>query len=234
MLRRYRQGEAAIPGFLEDYALFTQALLDLYEAQFDRHDLEWAVRLAEKQSALFEDRPAGSSTPRPTIRSLVLRLKEDYDGAEPSGNSIAILNLLRLAQITGRERFSRLRRARPGRLRRALARVPVALPDMLTACEFYLAEPRQIVVAGPRDAADTRALLRASTRRFVANRSCCWRIRRNPPRAGRRYSRHRRHATRRRHPPALCLPNYACELPVTEAGRIGRIATIEDQSLKVY
>ncbi|MFZ0936783.1 MAG: thioredoxin domain-containing protein, partial [Bryobacteraceae bacterium] len=106
LLRRYREGEAAIPAFLEDYALFTQALLDLYEAQFDRRDLEWAVRLAEKQSALFEDSAGGGFFHSPAgDPSLVLRLKEDYDGAEPSGNSIAILNLLRLAQVTGRAGF---------------------------------------------------------------------------------------------------------------------------------
>src|ERR1035441_11041768 len=86
--------------------MFTQALLDLYEAQFDRRDMEWAVRLAEKQSALFEDPAGGGFFHSPAdAGDLVLRLKEDYDGAEPSGNSIAILNLLRLAQITGRLEF---------------------------------------------------------------------------------------------------------------------------------
>ena len=60
LLRRYRQGEAAIPGFLDDYALFAQGLLDLYEAQFDRRDLELAIRLTEKQMELFEDREQGA------------------------------------------------------------------------------------------------------------------------------------------------------------------------------
>ena len=169
--RRYRAGEAAISGFLEDYALLTQALLDLYEARFDRRDLEWAVRLAEIESALFEDLAGGGFFHSPAgDSSLVLRLKEDYDGAEPSGNSVAILNLLRLAQITGRTDFH----ASAGRALAAfaprLARFPVALPAMLTACEFYLGEPRQIVVVGPRDSAGTRALLRAFHTRFVANR----------------------------------------------------------------
>ena len=100
------QREAAIPGFLDDYAFFTQGLLDLYEAQFDLRYLELAVRLTEKQMELFEDTEAGGffSTAADDHR-LVLRMKDDYDGAEPSGNSVAVLNLLRLAQMTDRDGF---------------------------------------------------------------------------------------------------------------------------------
>jgi len=101
LLRRYRQGEAAIPAFLDDYALFAQGLLDLYEAQFDRRDLELAIRLTEKQMELFEDPAQGAFfASAADDASLVMRVKEDYDGAEPSGNSIAAMNLLRLARFT--------------------------------------------------------------------------------------------------------------------------------------
>jgi uncharacterized protein YyaL (SSP411 family) len=221
LLRRYRDGEAAIPGFLEDYALFTQALLDLYEAQFDRRDLEWAVRLAEKQSTLFEDPAGGFFQSAAGDASLVLRLKEDYDGAEPSGNSIAILNLLRLAQITGRADFRASAERALAAFAPRLASVPVALPAMLTACEFYLAEPRQIVVVGPRDAEGTRALLRAIQARFVANRIVLLvdseetrgalargipAIEAMQPAGGT--------------PSAYVCRNYACQLPVTEAAQL--------------
>ncbi|HEY1183840.1 MAG TPA: thioredoxin domain-containing protein [Bryobacteraceae bacterium] len=221
LLRRYRDGEAAIPGFLEDYALFTQALLDLYEAQFDRRDLEWAVRLAEKQSTLFEDPAGGFFQSAAGDASLVLRLKEDYDGAEPSGNSIAILNLLRLAQITGRADFRASAERALAAFAPRLASVPVALPAMLTACEFYLAEPRQIVIVGPRDSAGTRALLRAFHARFVANRIVLLVD-----------SEETRRALARGIPtiesmqPAGGIPsayvcrNYACQLPVTEAAQL--------------
>ena len=106
LLRRYRQGEAAIPGFLDDYAFFTQALVDIYESQFDLRHLRAAIRLAEKQMELFEDREHGAFfSTAAGDPSLVMRLKEDYDGAEPSGNSVAVRNLLRLAGITGRAEF---------------------------------------------------------------------------------------------------------------------------------
>jgi hypothetical protein len=150
LLRRYRQGDAAIPGFLDDYALFTQALLDLYETQFDLRHLKLAVRLTEKQAELFEDREQGGLFSSPEGDSaLVIRIKEDYDGAEPSGNSVALMNLLRLGEITNRADF----RASADRLLAAfaprLSAAAVALPYMLAACEFRLSGPRQIIFVTP-------------------------------------------------------------------------------------
>src|SRR5664280_1321534 len=99
-------GGAAIPGFLDDYAMFVQGLLDLYEAQFDRRHLELAVRLTEKQQELFEDTASGAFfSSAADDHRLVLRVKEDYDGAEPSGNSVAVMNLVRLARMTNRADF---------------------------------------------------------------------------------------------------------------------------------
>jgi len=171
LLRRYREGDAAIPGFLDDYALFAQALLDLYEAQFDRRHLELALKLTEKQRELFEDTARGAFFSSVEGDSgLVLRVKEDYDGAEPSGNSIALSNLLRLAQFFNREDL----RASAERLLTAFAArltaAPVALPQMLAACEFRLGQARQIVLVGERDADDTKALLHALDGRFVPDK----------------------------------------------------------------
>jgi uncharacterized protein YyaL (SSP411 family) len=171
LLRRYRQGDAAIPGFLDDYALFTQALLDLYETQFDRRHLELAVRLTARQRELFEDTEHGAFfSSAAEGDGLVLRMKEDYDGAEPSGNSVALMNLLRLAQMTDRddlrEAAERLLTAFAPRLTAA----PVALPQMLAACEFRLGQPRQIILVGDREGADTRALLHTLYSRFMPQR----------------------------------------------------------------
>ncbi len=108
LLRRYRREDAAIPGFLDDYAFLTQGLLDLYESAFRLEDLETAIRLTEKQLALFEDKTAGGLFS--TVEgdpNLIMRMKDDYDGAEPSGNAIAALNLLRLSENDGPRRFSR-------------------------------------------------------------------------------------------------------------------------------
>ena len=152
--RRYRAGDAAISAFLDDYALFAQAMLDLYEAQFDLRQLELAIRLTERMQELFEDTTAGGFfSSGAGDASLVLRVKEDYDGAEPSGNSVAVMNLLRLAQVTGRPAFWESAQRTLAAFGSRLSHAPVALPQMLAACEFLLGQPRQVVIVGERDEA---------------------------------------------------------------------------------
>jgi uncharacterized protein YyaL (SSP411 family) len=167
LLRRYRQGDAAIPGFLDDYALFAQSLLDLYETQLQPRDLEMAILLTEKQRELFEDPRQGAFfNSADGDATLVLRMKEDYDGAEPSGNSVGLMNLLRLAQMTGRQDFRESAERLLAAFGSRLSLTPVALPYMLAACEFRLSEPRQIVLVGQ----DLHPLLRALYQRFVPNK----------------------------------------------------------------
>jgi uncharacterized protein YyaL (SSP411 family) len=225
LLRRYRKGDALISGFLDDYALFAQSLLDLYEAQFDRRHLELAIRLTEKQSELFEDRQQGAFfSAAESDSSLVLRVKEDYDGAEPSGNSIAALNLLRLAQITGRAEFREAAERLIAAFGPRLSAMPVAVPQLLVACEFFLSEPRQIVLVGDRGAADTRALLRTLYARFVPNRIALLvdseetrdALAAGVPALGAMTRLDGRAA-------AYVCRNYTCQLPVSEAGPLAEL-----------
>jgi hypothetical protein len=168
LLRRYRQGEAAIAGFLDDYAFLAQGLLDLYETTFEWRDLELAIRLTERVVELFEDKEHGAfystAAGDPT---LVMRIKEDYDGAEPSGNSIAVLNLLRLAQITARADFRAVAARALEAFGSRMVTAPVGVPQMLVAYEFSTAKPRLIIVAGERDAPDTGRLLAVLRSRFL-------------------------------------------------------------------
>src|SRR2546422_151527 len=104
LYRRYRDGDARFEGSLQDYAFFVRGLLDLYEASFETSWLQTAIGLTRKQIDLFRDSVGGgffdASGKDPSI---LVRTKEDYDGAEPTGNSIAAVNLLRLAQLTADE-----------------------------------------------------------------------------------------------------------------------------------
>ncbi len=168
LLRRYRQQEAAIPGFLDDYALFTQALLDLYETQFDIHYLETAVKLAARQSELFEDREHGGFfSTQSGDASLLMRMKDDYDGAEPSGNSVAALNLLRLAQMTGRPDFRKSAEATLQAFASRINAVPSSVPQMLVAYEFSLSKPKQIILVSDRSTAESHEMLRVLHARFL-------------------------------------------------------------------
>ena len=101
--RRWRQGEAAHAGYLEDYAFLIWGLLDLYETVLDPFWLKKAVELNDRLIDLFWDEEQGGCffTPR-GAEELILREKDLYDGAVPSGNSVAALNFLRLARMTGR------------------------------------------------------------------------------------------------------------------------------------
>ncbi len=171
LLRRYREGEAAIAGFLDDYAFFIQGLVDLYETDFDVRWIEAAIQLTGTQLAQFEDQENGGFFSTAAGASeLVMRMKDDYDGAEPSGNSVAALNLLRLAQFTGRaayrESAERTLRAFAGRM----ADAALAVPQMLVAYAFSIATPKQIVIVGRKDAEDTRRFLREVNRRFLPNK----------------------------------------------------------------
>ena len=159
LLRRYRDGEAAIPGFLDDYAFLAQALLDLYEADFDLAHLDAAIAIAERMLALFEDRENGAffSTAEGDPE-LLLRIKDDYDGAEPAGNSVAILNLLRLARITRRADFTAAAERALQNLASRISSQPVAVPQLLVALMFHQAKPLQIVLVGSRDSEMLRKL----------------------------------------------------------------------------
>ncbi|MDP9114893.1 MAG: thioredoxin domain-containing protein, partial [Acidobacteriota bacterium] len=146
LLRRHRGGDSAINGFLDDYAFCGLGLLDLYEATFDARDFEFAVRLAERAIELFGDVENGAFFSSTEDGSL-LRLKDDYDGAEPSGNSGMALLLLRLARMTDRADF---RAAAEHTLRAFASRMAEAgtgVPQMLVAHSFALGPPQEIVLA---------------------------------------------------------------------------------------
>jgi hypothetical protein len=168
LLRRYRDGEAAIPGFLDDYAFFASALLDLYEADFHAAHLELAVKLARRMIELFEDPVEGAFFSTSAGGSdLVLRIKDDYDGAEPSGNSMAVMVLLRLAAVTGIREFDdsalRALRAFAGRMKSQA----VTIPQMLAAYMFSEKKPKQIVLAGERSSPGMEEMLAEIRRRFL-------------------------------------------------------------------
>ncbi len=147
LLRRYCEGEPAIPGFLDDYAFLAQALIDLFEASFEPCHLETAIDLARRGLAQFEDEENGGffSTVEGAA-DLLLRMKDDYDGAEPSGNSVATDVLLRLANLTGDDRF----RARADASLRSFApklkAQPTIAPQMVAALGRSLVEPEQAII----------------------------------------------------------------------------------------
>ncbi|ACF13862.1 protein of unknown function DUF255 [Chloroherpeton thalassium ATCC 35110] len=162
LLRRYRDGESAIDGKADDYAFFVQALIDLYEASFQFKYLSLALDLAEKQNALFYDAQNGgffSSTSE--NKSVIFRLKDDQDGAEPSANSVAALNLLRLSQMADREDFRQKAEATVNFFGKILSEAGNQMPQMFAALSFLKQKPKQIILTGAPDSPELRALRKA-------------------------------------------------------------------------
>ena len=171
LLRRYRDGEARFEAHLEDYAFFSQALLDLYEASFNIRWLNVALDLTKQQTKLFYDSERGGFYDISNRdESILIRTKESYDGAEPSGNSIAILNFLRLAQMTGQEEYHSMARKSLEYFGGQVMTYPQGTPQFLVALDFSLSKPKQIIIAGRTDDSHTQDLLREVHSRFVPNK----------------------------------------------------------------
>lgn len=170
LLRRYRDGEAAVDGYLEDYAQLAEGLCELYEASFELRWLELAEALTDRQIELFAAEDGGFYSSDGRDPSVLLRLKDDYDGAEPSGNSTAAIVLFRLAALLGRDDYRQRAEATIRASSQRLDRIPEALPRMLVALDLALRPPAEIVITGALADAHTQALLRAARTGFAPNK----------------------------------------------------------------
>ena len=169
--KRYRAGQAGLPGTLEDYAFLAWGLIELYEASFDEDYLREAIGITETMLAHFEDPVRGGFfLSADDVDDLITRGKEAYDGAIPAGASIAAWNLLRLARLTGRMELEDHALRSMALFSRTAARNPSAHTQLMAAVDFVVGPSFEIVVAGDPAADDTRALLRAFRRRHLPNK----------------------------------------------------------------
>ncbi len=158
LLHREKDGVAEIPGFSSDYAFFVEALLDLYEATFDPRYFRAAAELQREMNERFADPRGGYFLSAEKHDRLIVRPRDLFDGATPSSNSVAAMNLLRLATFTGdrkyRERAESVFSAFAGYLDRA----PAAFPRLLCALDYRQDEPREVVLSGEPGREDFEAL----------------------------------------------------------------------------
>ncbi len=171
LLHRWREGQAGIDGNLDDYAFLTWGLIELYEATFEAGYLETAIELTDDLVRRFWDAEGGGFFfTADDGEPVLVRQKPIYDGAVPSGNSVAMYNLLRLARMTGRsdyeEKAVRLSRVFTAQVQQA----PVAYTMMLTAIDFAPGPSYEVVVAGPADSQGTREMLATLNQRFIPNK----------------------------------------------------------------
>ena len=168
LLRRYRDGEAAHPGYLDDYAFLTWALIEAYETTFDPTYLEEAIAMTRVTLDLFWDPESGGCfyTGRKN-ESLITRTRDAQDGATPSGNSVTALNLLRLGRLTGdsgmEEKADALIRSFSGQV----AEYPMAYTQFLHAVDFMIGPTQEVVIAGDPEQEETRTMIQFLHRRFL-------------------------------------------------------------------
>ncbi len=167
--RRFCDGEAAIGGFLDDYAFLAQALLDLFEITFDPALLERVIDIARKSFPKFEDEHAGGFYSTQGAPDLLVRMKDDYDGAEPTGNSVATDVLIRLARLTEDETFSRQAERSLIATAPNLKAQPTAAVQMMVALGRWLVAPAHTVIRCKELDAAVRDRLLAEWKNFEPN-----------------------------------------------------------------
>ena len=210
LLRSWRDGVATIPALSIDYACLIHGLLELHYATLDAKWLEWAVQLQNEMDQLAWDKEHGGyfSVHTGSVHS-VMRIKEDYDGAEPSPNSLAAANLARLAGLTGEERYLEQAKQILNLFHQTLTTAPHAVPVMTAALDFVERGKQQIVIAGEPEPPEFQALLKVVHTQFLPNaillragQSKNEAVLAMSPVGGK--------------PAAYVCQNYRCQAPVTE------------------
>lgn len=227
LLRRFREGEAAVPAFHDDYAFFILGLLDLYETTFEIGRLEEAKRLALEMLRLFWDgQNGGFFYTGSDAEPLIVRAKEFYDGATPSGNSAAALALLRLHRMTGDPAFENPAEILMQVQAEPASEHPMAFPYFLAAADFAVSPPSEVVLAGPKKDVSFARFLIELRKHFEPGRVVLHR-----PEDGsaelEKFASLAPSAARQK--PAggkttvyVCA-NYACQKPVTEPGELQKV-----------
>jgi uncharacterized protein len=219
LLARYRDGEAAFPGYLDDYAFLAWGLLELYETTFAPRYLDAAVKLVRDMERLFGDeREGGFFFTGTDGERLLARAKESYDGAIPSGNSVALLVLLRLSRMIGDPLWERKAEALVRAFSSTVAQVPSAHTMFLVGLEFALGPTQEIVIASSEDDAEGKAMIREAHHRFLPRSVLLWSTpeREEALRAIVPLIANQRPVEGRA--AAYVCERYACKAPVTSAG----------------
>ena len=171
LLHRFRDGEASIPANLDDYAFLAWGEIELHQATQDLLHLRRAIELTDAMTERFRDTERGGFFFSPPGRAdLIVRRREIYDGATPSGNSVALYNLVRLARLTGSASYESLAAEVSAAFSRQVAAQPSAFSFFLSALDMALGPSQELVIVGRPGSADTRRLLAVAREGYHPNR----------------------------------------------------------------
>ena len=170
LYHRFRDGEAAVDGFLDDYAFLVWGLIELYDATLDARYVQVAMDLAAVMIDQFWDEiDGGFFFSGKDSEEVVARKKEAYDGALPSGNSVAMLDLLKLSHMTGDLDLERKANRIARRFAEDVLLMPEAHTHLLSALDFALGPSKEVVIAGGPEESDTTEMIDALRTEFLPN-----------------------------------------------------------------
>ena len=222
LLHRYRDGQAAVPAHLDDYAFLVWGMIELYETFFDVKDLQAALDLNREAIRHFwDDKGGGFYFTADDAEGLLVRQKEIYDGAVPSGNSVQVLNLLRLGRMTGNADFEE-KAAQIGRaFSKTAGRAPSAFTELMVGLDFAVGPSYEVVIVGDGRAADTHGMLRALRTQFIPNKVVLLRPSDDPAPEITRLAEFTRYQSglQGKATAYVCL-NFRCRLPTTEVSQM--------------
>ncbi|MEO8398967.1 MAG: thioredoxin domain-containing protein, partial [Ignavibacteriaceae bacterium] len=218
LLHRYREGEAGLAAHIDDYAFFIAALLDLYETTFKVFYLEKALELNEYFLKHFWDENEGAFYfTSDESEELIARQKEIYDGAIPSGNSVAVLNLLRLSRITGNIELEEFASKIGTTFSKAISQSPSAFAQFLMGLNFALNESNEIVIVGEKNNEETKKILAVTRENFMPNKIVILKSKEEEKELGKISSFIKDQKMIDENTTVYICKNFVCEMPVTNA-----------------
>ena len=171
LLHRYRQGEAGIPANIDDYSFLIAGLLDLYEASFKVTYLKSAIELNQTlQNSFWDSTNGGFYFTADDSEKLISRQKEIYDGAIPSGNSVALLNLLKLGRFTGDTIYEKKANQLVMAFSSVIKNSPIAFSQFLASLDFAFGPSKEIVIVGKKNNPESEKVLNFIRKKFIPNK----------------------------------------------------------------
>jgi uncharacterized protein YyaL (SSP411 family) len=218
LFRRYRENDVAYPGYLEDYAFLVWGLIELYEASFEIDYLEEAIAINTSMVDIFWDEDNGGLFYTGAgNESLIAQSKDAYDGAIPSGNSVAALNLLRLGRLTGDYELEKRADQVMGAFSQQIASHPFGFTQFLHALDFTVGPTQEIVIAGDPKGEATRAMIECVHGAFLPNKAL---LQKSEGPEGQRLAQVAPFvepmSSSNHHPTCYLCEQFACEKPITD------------------
>ncbi|MCZ7382021.1 MAG: thioredoxin domain-containing protein [Candidatus Methanoperedens sp.] len=222
LFHRYRDGEIAVPALLDDYAFLIWGLIELYETTFEIQYLKAALEFNNEPMEHFWDgENGGFYLTADDAENILLRKKDIYDGAVPSGNSVAMLNMVRLGKMTGNPEFEKKATLVGKAFSRSARQSPAAYTMLMTALDFAIGPTAEVVIAGDLHAQDTRVMLSKLRKSFVPGKVVIFRPDGEPEIIHiAEYTRNLKSKDGKA--TAYVCRNFSCKLPTTDAGEMMR------------